>query len=297
MKTISKIYPVVIIGGGPSGIAAAIQLKRSGIEHLLIEKDECGGLLRNAYLVENYPGFFKAVSGRKLTSCLVKHLNKLNIEPLYSEVKSISYSNNKKLFSIDIRETIFKSRIIVVATGLKPKEPEIIRKLSKKSKKFIYYNIYDLKNPRDKIILIVGAGDAAFDYALNLSRNNKVTIINRKVKIKALNLLQERVKNNRSIEYKENTIIKHIIEDTQRIILTSNNQQIEKTFDIILFAIGRIPDLNFISSQIMKKRLELETKKVLYFIGDISNGNFRQASIAIGDGMKAAMEIDKLLSN
>ncbi len=296
MKTISKIYPVVIIGGGPSGIAAAIQLKRSDIKHLLIEKDECGGLLRNAYLVENYPGFFKAVSGRKLTSCLVKHLKKLNIEPLYSEVKNISYSNKEKLFSINIGKTIFKSRIIVVATGLKPKEPDIISKLSQKSQKIIYYNIYDLNNPKNKNILIVGAGDAAFDYALNLSRNNKVMIINRKEKIKALNLLQERVKNNRAIEYKKNTLIEHIIDDTQRIILNSNNQHIEKTFDIILFAIGRIPDLNFISSQIMKKRLELETNNVLYFIGDISNGNFRQASIAVGDGIKVAMEINKLLN-
>jgi len=171
-------------------------------------------------------------------------------------------------------------------------EPENINKFSINTKKKIYYNISDLKNPEDKNILIVGAGDAAFDCALNLSIKNKIVVINRGRKIKALNLLNNRLKENNSIEYIDNTIIKNIIsKNKEEVILISNNIEIKKKFDIILFAIGRKPDFTFISSQILEKRLELETKKVLFFIGDIINKNYRQTSIAVGDGVKVAMEI------
>ena len=64
----NKVEGVTIIGAGPAGIAAAIQLKRYGITPLLLEKNMLGGLLRNANLVENYPGFPVGISGLHLTS-------------------------------------------------------------------------------------------------------------------------------------------------------------------------------------------------------------------------------------
>ncbi len=295
MSLMTNIYPVIIIGAGPAGIASAIQLKRSGIDPLIIEKDKCGGLLRNAFLVENYPGFYNGISGIKLISYFTKHLEKLSIKPVFDEVKNITYSDDNNIFTIHTKEKILKSKIAIIATGLKHKESDIVNTFSINTKKNIYYNISDFKNPKGKNILIVGAGDASFDYALNLSSKNKIVVINRGKKIKALNLLHNRLKKNTSIEYLDNTIIKNIIsKKREEVLLISNNIEIIKTFDIILFAIGRKPDLSFISSQILEKRLELETKKVLFFIGDIVDKNYRQTSIAVGDGVKVAMEISNL---
>ena len=74
------MYDVVVVGAGPAGISASIQLKRSGIEPLLLEKDETGGLLLNANLVENYPGFPDGVSGEILAEIFSKHLKKVGVE-------------------------------------------------------------------------------------------------------------------------------------------------------------------------------------------------------------------------
>ncbi len=297
MTLMTNIYPVIIIGAGPAGIASAIQLKRSGIDPLIIEKDKCGGLLRNAFLVENYPGFYNSISGIKLMSYFTKHLEKLNIKPVFSEVINVNYAEKNNLFTIKTNKETFKCKTVIIASGLKHIEPENINTFSINTKKNIYYNISDLKNPEDKNILIVGAGDSAFDYALNLSNKNKIVVINRGKKIKALNLLYNRLKEKNSIKYLDNTIIKNInSKKKEEVILNSNNIEIIKTFDIILFAIGRKPDFSFISSQMLEKRLELETKKVLFFIGDIVNKNYRQTSIAVGDGVKVAMELSKLES-
>ena len=63
------VYDTLIVGGGPAGIAAAIQLKRSGFKVLILEKNKLGGLLRNANLVENYPGFPGGLSGKSWSGC------------------------------------------------------------------------------------------------------------------------------------------------------------------------------------------------------------------------------------
>ena len=76
------MYDVVVIGGGPAGIAASIYLKRADFEVILFEKDEIGGLLLNAYLVENYPGFPSGISGKNLCKIFNNHLKDHRSEKL-----------------------------------------------------------------------------------------------------------------------------------------------------------------------------------------------------------------------
>jgi len=71
---------VAVIGGGPSGIAASIYLKRAGVDVILFEKYEIGGLLSNAHLIENYPGFPSGISGKKLCKLFEEHLKKWKVK-------------------------------------------------------------------------------------------------------------------------------------------------------------------------------------------------------------------------
>ena len=92
-KTDKKIL-IIIIGGGPGGITAAIQLKRYGLEPLLLERRELGGLLWNANLVENYPGFPNGVRGEKLVGLMRKQVERLGVEVRREEVEQVDWKEN-----------------------------------------------------------------------------------------------------------------------------------------------------------------------------------------------------------
>ena len=72
-------YDCIIIGAGPAGVAAAVHMKRTGLNIVLIEKKNIGGLLRNANLIENYLGFPEGISGKRFAGCLRRHLQRLRI--------------------------------------------------------------------------------------------------------------------------------------------------------------------------------------------------------------------------
>jgi len=280
---------IVIIGAGPAGIATSIQLKRLGYEPQLIEKDTIGGLLWNANLIENYPGFPQGIRGNNLVHLMIKQLKQLEIKIEYSEVTKLLFKDDFFHLKTD-RENIV-SDYVVIASGTKPKPIDI--RVTDQVRKRIRQDIRNILGIDGKHIVIIGAGDAAFDHALYLSKKNRVSIINRGTKIRSLQLLVERVFSNDKIEYLSNTKIEDID-------LLSRNQKnanvfevrcnslekgkISKECDEIVFAIGRDPQLDFMDEIIEDVRC--------IQVGDVKNGLFRQATIAIGDGIKAAMKIN-----
>ena len=82
---------VIIIGGGPAGASCAVQLKRYGIDALLIEKDSIGGLLNNAWRLDNYPGYPDGISGLDLAGKIEQHLKRFEVRYQRSEVRSVKY--------------------------------------------------------------------------------------------------------------------------------------------------------------------------------------------------------------
>ncbi len=86
-----KVEQVIIIGAGPAGLATAIQLKRYGVHLLLFERAQAGGLLHNANLVENYPGFPLGISGVDLVNLFMLQAQNLGIDVTYEEVIELSY--------------------------------------------------------------------------------------------------------------------------------------------------------------------------------------------------------------
>ncbi len=283
---VNKSTDVIIIGAGPAGIACAIQLKRHNIKSIVFEKGEIGGLLKNANLVENYIGFPNGISGEKLVQLMEKQsqINKLDIK--HDVVETVE--SNKVIFIVKTDKNLYRSNYLVIASGTKPivpKAPIIHNNIKDK----VFFDIYKLKPIENKTITIIGSGDCAFDYALNLSNKNKVIILNRSDQIKALPILQERVFKNENINYFDNIAVKQIESKNDKITLSCIPNIVTNGFDYILIAIGREPNLDFINKDIM------ENPNVLQ-IGDVKNGQFRQTSIAVGDGTFTAMKISKLLN-
>jgi thioredoxin reductase len=280
-----KVNDVVIIGGGPAGISCAVQLTRYGIKPLILEKENLGGLLLNANYIENYPGFPEGIKGPELTELLKKQLEKNKIKISFEEV--LALSSNKRILNIKTDKNIYYSKFAVIASGTKPKKFKdciIPEEINTK----IFYEVYNLKTLKNKKIAIVGSGDAAFDYAIGLGKHNEIIILNRKEKSKCIPILFDRVKKSRKIKYMTNIKVKNIKSSDNIILLEciTSKGVINIKIDYLIFAIGRVPCLDFLSEDLKKK-----LSNRLYLAGDVKNGIFRQVCIASGDGMKIAMQI------
>jgi thioredoxin reductase (NADPH) len=276
---------VIIIGAGPAGIACAIQLKRYNIDSIVFEKDQIGGLLKNANLVENYIGFPNGIGGKKLVQLIEKQSKATNLNIKHEIVESVESSKND--FIIKTNKNIYKSKYLVIASGTKPIVPTVPI-IHDNIKDKVFFDIHKLGEIKNKNIAIIGAGDCAFDYALNLSNNNKIIIINRSNQIKVLPILQDRVSKIDSIKYFQNTTVKQIELKNDKLALSCNPNIVANDFDYLLIAIGREPNHAFIN-----KDLLINPK--LFQTGDVKNGQYRQTSIATGDGTFTAMKISKLL--
>ena len=290
-----KAESVIIIGAGPAGLAASIQLKRYGIHPLLFERADVGGLLRNANLVENYPGFPLGITGPALVKLFVRQAEHLNIDITHEEVVELSYDQN--LFRAWTAQESYTSSVVVIATGTKPlrfTDLSIPEDLADK----VFYEVYDLLQAEGKDVVIVGSGDAAFDYALNLSKKNQIIILNRSEKPKCLPLLWERAQKVSSIKYKNNTEVFQVRKDLKNgMLLDCHNPTGELQFhaDYLMGALGREPQLDCLSETFLHRVQELEEQGVLYMIGDVKNGIYRQTSIAVGEGVLTAMKICRYL--
>jgi thioredoxin reductase len=287
-----KINDVAIIGAGPAGIACAIQLSRYGIVPLLFERDFPGGLLKNANLVENYPGFPGGIKGSKLIEKMTRQLDLANVPVIHENINLVDYS--EVLFSITTDQNNYISQRLVIASGTVPvrwTEIEIPESIQPK----IFYEVYPLKDLKDKVIAIIGAGDAAFDYALQLASYNKVMIFNRSEKVKCLPLLMHRAKGLGQISYHANYVLKDVMEDSSstclKLFFQTKKGMESLLADYIIFATGRRPELSYANPFILNNLDELKQEGKLYLVGDVKNDLFRQASIAAGDGIRAAMEI------
>jgi thioredoxin reductase (NADPH) len=268
----------IIIGAGPAGITAAIQLKRAGVNFLLFEKERIGGLLWNANLVENYPGLSTSLPGPKIVERLAKQIETLNIDIL--KENTISVNEDSGIYYIETDSNKYSASNIIIASGTRSK------RLSEQDiKQEIYYEVYPLLKVRDSNIGIIGGGDAAFDYALNLSRWNQVSILFRKPESTCLPLLYERAKENKNIRIFPGTSLDCFVPQGG----TRNDKRVK--FDHILAAIGREPNIDFLSPELKNHLLEKRPLPGLYFAGDVVRGKSRQLAIAVGDGMSAAMRI------
>ncbi|MHA1167786.1 MAG: NAD(P)/FAD-dependent oxidoreductase [Candidatus Hodarchaeales archaeon] len=294
-------YKIIIIGCGPAGIAAAIQLKRSGFDPLVLEKERIGGLLRNANLVENYPGFPGGITGEDLVNLFDDHLRHLGVKINRERVLQLKIptteekdecSGNDINFVLRTADKTYYSTHVVIATGTRPKKPCIV--FPPEIAERIYYEIVPLLTARDKKITIIGAGDAAFDYSLSLAKKNEILILNRSSKTKALALLAERIAENRKIRYlTENRPVNVHLDGSNRLKLTiedSNGHQWFQTCDYLVYAIGREPEISFFTAEFTEQMGKLVNSNLIHIIGDV-RGSYRQTAIAAGEGIRTAVKI------
>lgn len=285
-------FAVAIIGAGPAGIAAAVQLRRSGIGFLLFEKDRVGGLLNEANRVENFPGVAGGVPGRILAARLKRQLAAAGIRVENARVTHLAYGD--KRFTLRTEREIFAADRVILACGtvpLSPGPPLDAENLRGR----LFTGVRPLLKARGETIAIIGGGDAAFDYALSLAGHNEVHVLVRSRRPRALPLLVERCRRQGVVLHENFRLARaEALEGDAGMVLHAEDPPGENGGGIfcqrLLTAIGREPALDFLTGELRSALPELAAQKSVFLAGDVGNGAFRQAAIACADGLRAAME-------
>ncbi|MBN2565051.1 MAG: FAD-dependent oxidoreductase [Candidatus Eisenbacteria bacterium] len=287
---------VAVIGAGPAGIAAAIQLLRQGLQPIVFEGAAVGGLLGEAWLVENYPGFPGGIAGPKLAKLMGEQLELCGIEVIAEEVLSLESEGPCDAAS-GMVVTTASGRVdvprAIVASGTAPAGDHGIAIAQAVSGR-VLRGIRPLWGVKRARIVIVGGGDAAFDHAAGLAEMNDVTVVVRSDSARCIPILLERAENSPNIELLWDTAALSVGEDpdgSPAVVCESAGSRSSLKCDHVVLALGRTPSLAFVSPQLLSARARLQERGVLFFAGDVVSGACRQTAIAVGQGVMCAMRM------
>jgi thioredoxin reductase len=244
--------------------------------------------------VENYPGFPGGISGAELARLFVAQANAEGVHPRRLRIEQLEYTDNHFLLVSD--EDSFTAEVVVLATGTIPRPLTGIA-ISPQATELVYCEVVPLSGVVGKRIAIIGAGDAAFDHALYLAPANEVFLLNRGTERRCLPLLYERMRAEPRVHYRENHRLERVERGGAGVVLSGETPggEWDMAVDYLIAAVGREPAESLLTG-LAGKRAELIQSRALHLIGDVANGQYRQVALAVGDGVRAAMEISARLT-
>ena len=303
----SKIYQVVIIGGGPAGLTAGLYCARSRLNTLLIEKGVIGGQITNAERVENYPGFPKGISGIELGQLIHEQATSYGLETLLAEVTKVVPSQRHNLVSTS--EGDFVAESIIIASGSQFRKLGVPGEDKFVGKGVSYCATCDGPLFKGKTVAVIGGGDAAVTEALYLSKfASSVKGIHRRSQLRASKIFQERAMAEPRIEFIWDAVVTQIEGDGVVKQLMLKNIKTAKIITLelagVFVAIGSEPNSTqwrgllpldeggyIITNELMETKIP-----GIFAAGDIRHNSARQAITAAGDGATAAISAERFLS-
>lgn len=303
-----KNYDVIIIGGGPAGLSAGIYASRGGLRTLLIEKGMFGGLIANADMVENYPGFPEGISGFEIGERMSQQAAKFGLETLAADVTGADLLKDIKVISTT--EGDFSARAIIIASGAERKRLGVPGEDAFLNRGVSYCATCDGALFKDRVVAVVGGGDSAVEEALFLARfASKVIIIHRRNQLRASKTAQERAISHKKIELMWDTVVEEIKGDKTVTGMIVRNVKTggKSTLAVqgVFVYVGQSPNTGYLKGQIplddegniiTDDRMETKMKGV-FAAGDIRRNSSRQVITAAGDGATAAISAERFLNS
>jgi thioredoxin reductase (NADPH) len=298
---------LVIIGGGPAGLTAAIYTSRAGLKPLIIEGNMPGGQLMGTTYVENWPGD-KQILGPRLMIQMREHAAHFGAEFLSEEVVSAQLRQRPFSLVTNANKTIHTD-CLIVATGATYKRLGCPGEDEYWGKGVTTCAVCDGAFYRDRKVIIVGGGDTAMEDASFMTNfTNDITIVHILDKLTASHAMQERILNNPAIKIIYSSTITKIEGDgnhVTHVTITNQNDGTSKkvTTDALFVAIGLKPntgifvnqlDLNHYGYIVHKEHTQTSIPGV-FAAGDVVDYRYRQAITSAGSGCMAALDAERYL--
>ena len=313
----SDVRNTVIIGSGPSGLTAAIYAARANLKPLVLAGDKPGGQLTNTSEVENFPGFRKGILGPQLMEDMIAQAQHQGAQLIYEKAASID-TRSKPIaitYGAGADTKVIKTHTLIFATGAAPRflgTPGELTFQPPKGAGVTYCAVCDGNFYRTMPVAVVGGGDSAMEEANYLAKLcSSVTVIHRREGFRASKIMIDRAKANPVIKWELNQVVDEVLGDEKKKLMTSlrlKNTQTGATKELqvagLFIAIGHIPNTSLLKGQVEmdeegyikvddRQRTGVEG---VYAAGDCHDRRYRQAVTAAGMGCKAALEVERYLT-
>ena len=297
---------IVIIGAGMAGLTAAMYAGRMNLDTLVLENGIVGGQIANATGIENYPGFI-SVTGSDLISTLQKQAENFGaVIDEFDTIQKVTLRENPKI--IETEEKIYLADVVIIASGMNRRKLPLPEERKYAGRGVHYCELCDGHMYQNKIIAVMGGGNAALDAANFLTKyTDKLYLIHRS-EFRADEVTQEKVRKNPKIEIMLQTEIKALHGDKKLEnidILDKNSGEMKNiAVDGIFVNIGVVPNTELFKDElkltasgriIAGENCKTEIEGV-FAAGDVREKEIRQLTTAAADGTTAALLAEKYIS-
>ncbi len=312
MKSDSDFYDVIIVGGGPSGLTAAIYASREGLKTLIIEQAGLGGQAATTQVLDNFPAFDEGISGQEFADRMEHQARRFNTTIIQGEEIIDIVRDGSYLVVKSINKREYVCHAVLIATGSRYKQLNIPGEYE-----LIGFNIHfcatcDGPFYKNKDVLVIGGGNSGFEEGLHLATiARSVTIVEFMPEVLASQILQDKVAdkahmkvitNHAVHEFKvgeDNQLSGVLVEDR------ATNEVKEWHPDGVFVFIGLSPNTSFLPATIERNQWGFittdDTLKTsmsgVFAAGDVRAGSTKQAISAAGEGATAALMIRQYLKS
>jgi thioredoxin reductase (NADPH) len=301
------VRKVIIIGSGPAGLTAGIYASRAQLEPLLIAGYLLGGQPTLTHVVENYSGFPEPIPGQELAQLMQRQAERFGARILQDEVMGVDLSNRS--LKVQTRGESYQAEALIIATGVSLRKLGVPGEEEFTGRGVSYCAVCDGFFYRDKRVAVVGGGDSAVKEAIFLTRfAEQVTVIHRRNRLRATQILQQRAFDNERIDFLWDSVAREIVGRQAvtgvRVENVKSGEFSLVPVDGVFIYVGFTPNTKF-----LKGELELDeqgyivaderghtSRRGVFAAGDVRQGVLRQVATAVGSGAVAAMEAEEYIA-
>jgi thioredoxin reductase (NADPH) len=299
-------YELIIIGGGPAGLTAALYASRARVKTLVLAGALPGGQPANTDVVENYPGFPDGIDGPELAQHFRSQAERFDAQVVLDNVTAVDFS--ARPFTVRTYSATYQAQAVIVATGAVPRRLGVPGEDRFYGRGVSACATCDGFFYRDKRVVVVGGGDSAVAEGIFLTRfAREVVIVHRRDELRATKIYQEQALSHAKIRFVWDTVVEEILgEQTVSGVRVRNVKTDERSVietDGVFVYVGMVPTTELFTDQlalddwgyIISDHRQQTNVPGVFVAGDVQDPLYRQIVVAAGTGAIAAMEVEKFL--
>ena len=297
-------YDLIVVGGGPAGLTAALYAAREGIDTLIIERSAVGGQAGVTDRIENYPGFPDGVSGADLADRMRLQAERFGVEILQAQsVTGVHSAGDVRVVTTEAGGE-YSARALVVATGSRYRRLDVPGEDDLIGAGIHFCATCDGPFYKDEEVAVIGGGNSAVEEALFLTRfASSVTLLARGESLRASRILRDRAADDPKIEVRTNTSVREFRGSSKVesvVVADSTSGETEELHPSGVFVfIGLDPNTGFVRGALETDRWGFivtdmtfqSTLPGVFAAGDVRAGSTKQLASAVGEGTTAAMMV------